>query len=300
MVQVNNHTLVVVLSLLAAVAFASSSSLKHVSAGHAPDAQNFALKKLGRFARATLSHPWWLAGLACDVVGLTLQIVALHLGDLSVVQPLLISGLVFALVLRQWLSHQRITVRELSWIAVLVVALAGFLFVATAGQSSVVADTDRLPAAVSGAIGLVLSGTCIELGRRQRKSGRTAALLGVAVGIVYAADAAVLKGLTDIGTRHLPDILVSWQLYAVVALGCAGLFLNQLAFQAGPLVASLPATATVDPLLSIVVGVLVYDERVRLGPGHGFLLVVMLLVLGAAIIELARDVALPLEATRDR
>jgi hypothetical protein len=76
-----------------------------------------------------------------------------------------------------------------------------------------------------------------------------------------------------------------------VILGAAGLFLNQLAFQSGPLVASLPATATVDPLLSIVVGVLVYDEHVRPGPGHGVVLVVMLLLLGASIIQLARDSA---------
>jgi hypothetical protein len=52
-------------------------------------------------------------------------------------------------------------------------------------------------------------------------------------------------------------VLGSWQLYIVIALGIGGLLLNQLAFQAGPIAASLPATATIDPLLSIVVGVLV-------------------------------------------
>jgi hypothetical protein len=283
---------VVALALVAACAFALSSSLKHVSAGQAPDAQNLRPRKLGLFLRATLSHPLWLGGIACDVVGLISQTIALHLGDLSVVQPLLVSGLVFALIIRQRFAHHRITGRELVWIAVLVATLGGFLVLATgSGVAASAEAADRLPAELSGAIGLILAATCIELGRRQRSTGRTAALLGIAVGIIYAADAAVLKALTDIGARHLPAVFSSWQLYAVIALGGIGLFVNQLAFQAGPLVASLPAAATVDPLLSIVVGVLVYDEHLRAGPGHGVVLVVMLLLLGVAVIQLARDPA---------
>jgi hypothetical protein len=43
--------------------------------------------------------------------------------------------------------------------------------------------------------------------------------------------------------------------------------LTQLAYQFGPLVASLPAITIVNPLLSIVIGVVVYDEDIRQGPG---------------------------------
>lgn len=100
---------------------------------------------------------------------------------------------------------------------------------------------------MSGGVGLALAATCVELGRRQRHAGRTAALLGVAVGIIYAASAAVLKGVTDIIARHRADVLISWQPYVLVVLDNGGLLLNQLAFQAGPIVASLPTTATVDP-----------------------------------------------------
>jgi hypothetical protein len=55
-------------------------------------------------------------------------------------------------------------------------------------------------------------------------------------------------------------------LYAVILVGIAGVLLNQLAFQAGPITASLPAIATIDPLLSIVIGVVVYDEHCGAGP----------------------------------
>jgi drug/metabolite transporter (DMT)-like permease len=245
---------------------------------------------LARFARATMSHPLWLAGIACDAIALTLQAWALHIGALAVVQPMLASGLVFAVILRQLHAHHHITRREVGWTIVLSAALGLFLALATAGNPGTASGgADRTPAIVSGAVGLVLTATCVELGRRQRHAGRTAALLGVAVGVIYAATAAVLKAVTDIIAQHPGNLLLSWQLYALVVLGGGGLLLNQLAFQAGPLVASLPATATVDPLLSIVVGVSVYDEHIRSGPGSGIALAALLLLLGVAVIQLARD-----------
>lgn len=287
--RVHREWVVVGLSLGAALAFATSSSLKHVSAGHAPDAQSLHPDNLARFTRFMLSHPLWLAGIGCDVVGLALQIIALHLGRLVVVQPLLVTGLLFALVLRQLHEHHHITRRQMAWAVVLCAALAGFVLLATAGHRHLHHESaDRLPAVVSGAVGILLAGTCVELGRRLRHNGRSAALLGVAVGIIYAATAALLKAVTDIATRSPLGLLTSWQLYLVILLGATGLILNQLAFQAGPLTASLPATASVDPLLSIVVGVFVYDEHIRRGPGGGVLLALLLALLGVAVIQLAR------------
>ncbi len=74
----------------------------------------------------------------------------------------------------------------------------------------------------------------------------------------------------------------------MIVAGAGGLLLNQLAFQAGPLAASLPAISTVDPLLSIALGVIIYDEQIRHGPTAGVGLAALLLALGVAIIHLAR------------
>ncbi len=51
-------------SLASAFAFAVSSSLKHLSAGQVPDAQDLGARSLGRFVRATLAHPLWLGASA--------------------------------------------------------------------------------------------------------------------------------------------------------------------------------------------------------------------------------------------
>ena len=89
---------------------------------------------MGGFIRATLSQPLWLGGIACDIIAVGLQVLALHLGSLSVVQPLLITGLLFALILRPRVEHHRISRRQLSWAVVLTAALAGFLLLATSGH----------------------------------------------------------------------------------------------------------------------------------------------------------------------
>jgi len=310
---VANTAGVVLLSLCSALAFATSSSLKHVSAGQVPNAQRMDTSALLRFIRATLSHPLWLGAIGADVVGLTLQLLALHLGALSLVQPLLISGLLFALLLRRHPGPRRYRVprdhapprhqrglrghfshghgRELGWAVTLTVALAAFvLLVHTKNQ--IRHPVDRAPATAAAVIGLVLAGTCVMLGRRQRSAGRSAATIGIAVGAVYAGTAALLKAVTDIAVRAPLALLTSWQLYAVVVLGALGLLLNQLAFQAGPLTASLPAISTVDPLLSIVVGVWIYDERIRTGAAADISLVILLLAMGIAIIGLSRSTAL--------
>jgi drug/metabolite transporter (DMT)-like permease len=286
-----NAWLIVALSLGAAMVFALSGTLKHVSAGHVPDAQTLHPGPIGSFIRATLTHRLWLGGIGCDIVGLVLQVVALHLGELAVVQPLLISGLLFTLVLRQRFESHHITARQFVWAIALCAALAGFLILATANRPALHhhESADRLPAVVAGLVGVVLIAACIEFGRRQRGRGRSAALLGIAVGIVYAGSAAVLKAVTDIAVRSPLALILSWQLYAFVALGAGGLLLGQLAFQAGPITASLPATAAIDPLLSIVVGVSVYDEHIRRGPGGGIALVALLVLLGVAVVQLARS-----------
>ncbi|TWP36067.1 DMT family transporter [Leekyejoonella antrihumi] len=280
---------VVGLTLGGAVAFGASSALKHASAAEAPDAQSMRPSHIGRFIRATVTHRLWLGAVVCDVVGLVLQIFALHLGALALVQPLLVSGLVFALIFRWLFGTESLNRRQGLWALILTASLAVFLLMSAPHSASGGPEhVDKVPAIVVGCLGIVMVLVLIELGRRQRVHHQKAAVLGIAVGIVYAASAALLKAVTDVASSGLLHIFTSWQLYAFVAAGATGLLLNQLAFQAGPLSASLPATSTVDPLLSIVIGVAIYDEQVRHSPFDSVVLVAVLLVVGLAVVQLVR------------
>lgn len=281
------HWLVILLSLGSALAFAVSTNLKHSSAGQVPDASGLRVGTLARFVAATLSHRLWLAGIVADGIGLSLQVLALHLGALAVVQPLLVSGLLFSLLLRRR-QGRPVTGAEVRWALVLTGCLIGFLSLAGTNPGNGGDGPDRLPAVVAAVAGVVLALTCLALAHRRRPAADAAALIGVAVGVVYAATAALLKGLTDRAVHGPVAMLTSWQLYTVIVVGAIGLLLSQLAFQAGPLTASLPAMATVDPLLSIAVGVLVYDEHIHRGPWSGLGLVALLALLGTSVIQLGK------------
>lgn len=258
-----NYPLVVLASLGSTAFFALATALKHSSARALPRVRGLGPRGLVKFMLATSRHPLWLGGIACDVGGVALQVLALHFGALAVVQPLLVSALVFSLVLNHRIAHTRITGRELTWAVVLALALAGFLIISGAASPTNVAQTvDRMPAVFAALVAVGLAGTCVVMARRVH-SGAAAALIGVATGTTYACTAALIKSCTDLFVRSPLILLTSWQLYVLILAGGIGLLLSQLAFQAGPLTASLPAIATVDPLLSIALGVVVYDEQLR-------------------------------------
>ncbi len=280
---------VVGLSLAAAFFFAVSTTLKKASAS-ADDGAPEPLSGEDVVAVArTVKHPLWLAGILADVVGLGLQVTALHFGGLTVVQPLLVSGLLFALLLRHR-GSTRITRAETAWALTLSACLVGFLVLSgSVSGAQQPAAADRVPAAIAAIVGVVTAVACLMIARRRVPPAGRAALIGVAVGAVYATTAALIKSTTNVLSQHGPvAVLTSWQLYVVVGLGVLGLFLTQLAFRAGPLTASLPAISTVDPLLSVAIGVVVYDEHLRRGPLGGALLAVLLLLLVTSVVGLGR------------
>jgi hypothetical protein len=78
--------------------------------------------------------------------------------------------------------------------------------------------------------------------------------------------ASLNKECTTLIAREPVTLLSSWQLYAFLLAAAAGLLFNQLAYQAGPLSASLPAIAVVDPLVAILLGITVFNENLRHSP----------------------------------
>jgi drug/metabolite transporter (DMT)-like permease len=277
-------------SVGATACYALSTALKHRSTATVPETAGLAPHKLFRFATATARHPLYLAAILAGTLGLALQVLALHIGALSVVQPLLTTSLLFSLIAAHRIAGTRISARELRWGAMLVVALVGFMLAAGtvhAHLSPHAQQADRVPAVLAGVLALTLATSCVLTSRRLPRGG-AAALMGVAVGTLHACGAALIKSCTNVATSGVVALLTSWQLYLFLLAGGAGLLLTQLAFQAGPLSASLPAITTVDPLLSVVIGVWVYDERLKGGPGSVLTEVLCLVLLSVSAVRLSR------------
>ena len=247
-----------VFSLVAALLYAAASVLQHRAAVEAPQEHSLRVHLLGHLA----VQPLWLAGVAADGGGFVAQFLALGHGPLIVVQPLLVSGLLFALPLGAVLSHRRITVGEL-WAATAVVAGLAALMISAAPEAghanaSSTAWTWLLVATLVPAAGFVV----VALRVRSAKP----ALLATAAGIVYGLTAALTKVSAHQLGQSVHHLLVGWQVYVLVGVGVIGMILTQSAFQAGPLKASLPALTVTDPIVSALVGMTAFHEHVDQDP----------------------------------
>jgi drug/metabolite transporter (DMT)-like permease len=274
----------IVAALLAAALFAVATAFQHRSAGLVTAAG----RRGGGFVSRTLRHPLWIVGSVANLAGLGLHALALRDGPLTLVQPLLVIGVIFTLPLRQVLEHRRPGRAEIGWAVALTLGLAVFLVLATPADGPVQGADPAPMVFCAVAIALAIS-SCLAAGRRTT-AATGAMMLGVAAGLLFAVAAALLKETTNVLSHGAAALLTAWPCYALVAVGGAGLLLSQFAYRAGPLSASLPAITVVNPIVSVVIGVSVFDEPFRTAPGCLLGEVLGLALMAAAAVGLTRSV----------
>jgi drug/metabolite transporter (DMT)-like permease len=245
----------IVLALTSALLFALGNVLQQ-KAGLDASSAGASSGLLLRMAR----RPVWLAGIASDGLGFVAQAAALGIGRLAVVQPLLVASVVFALPLGVRLSDQSVRRADVAAAALVVVALVGFLTIASpsGGRSEAPVSDWLIVAVVCG----VLCAPLVLLGRRGR-APRRAALLGSAAGILFALSAALTKAVVDELHSGIPHVLGSWELYALAGVGYASMTLNQLALNTGALAATIATSTALDPIASVVLGLTVFHESLH-------------------------------------
>jgi hypothetical protein len=251
-------TAAIVLSLTAAVCFGTASVLQHQGANRVR--RRFPLNPglLVAVARQRL----WLLGIAAEVTAVVLHMVAVNLGALSVVQPLLTVGLVVALPMQALLGLP-VRKRAVLAAALTVGGLAVFLVVQPTVESRDPQNiTEWLP-------GLVLATlvACAALVIALARQGRVRSLgLGAAAGSAFALSAALVKTWGDIlGGGGLLALGTSWELWTALSAGLVGALLSQAAFQSGPLGGPLAAQMVVDPVIGVSLGGIVFGESFATG-----------------------------------
>jgi drug/metabolite transporter (DMT)-like permease len=181
-----NPGLAVIAALGSAMCFATSSALQQHGAARAPRGSGLHLGLVLHLVR----RPIWLAGMAAASGTFVLQALALASGQLMVVQPLLVTGLLFALPLSVALERRRPSLSEWVWASVLVVGLATFLLAAHPRATAALPDDGRLwqvglvVLAVAAAVAVFAS----ALGGRHR-----AMVLGAAAGLTFGVTAGLIK-----------------------------------------------------------------------------------------------------------
>jgi hypothetical protein len=228
----------------------------------------------------------WLAGFGLMMVSFLLQAVALHLGRLSEVQPILTTELVFlVVVLAAWFGF---SIGRREWIGALCLTggLAGFLFFADPVEGTLT------PPAWAW---IVTSGACggamaigVLLALRGPRWWR-AAMFGTAAAISFAFTAACTKLVSGYAASDWATVYRHWETYALAVFGALAVFLAQNAIHAGPLVASQSTVILVDPLASILVGVGLFGDNLRTSGAWGPLEAMSLLVMFAGAVVLAHS-----------
>jgi drug/metabolite transporter (DMT)-like permease len=284
----------VLFGLLAAFLFAASASLQqraaqrsaatHDAATPAPDAAPAPLRRGTRLAsrlvvrpllgvlrpllalvRRLVRTPLWLFGWVTNLVGFMVQAVALHYGSVALVQPLLVTQLLFALPLDSAWRRRWPAVRD--WLGGLAICGGVVVFLAVRGVAPFSAEPDRDRVVLAGLATAIMVGLLVVA-----SAGRAplvhATLIAIAAGLCFAMSAVLIK-LTaeDLLQRGVPATAVDWPGYALAVSTLSGLLLEQGAFAAGSLSAAVAAMTITNPLASYLIGVLAFHVTPPTSPG---------------------------------
>ncbi len=205
---------------------------------------------------------WWLGvGLTCG--GFLVHGFSLSIGSLTVVQPVQVSQIVFAVVLDSWITKQPIARRDWEGAALVVLGLATFMVIArpTAGTDF------AMPGSWVWILGgLAVAALVMSVGAWRFAPAR-AVLLGALAGTIWGVQGALLKETSELVERGLADALTTWPLYATALLGVFGLVAQNAALRVGRLTVAAALITVMNPVVSSVIGLAAFGESLRSGSG---------------------------------
>jgi drug/metabolite transporter (DMT)-like permease len=276
------------LALLAAMLFALAAALQQKGALNLP---TISLADPRSFVRL-LGQAMWLLGTLALFTGYLFQAAALDRGRLSVIQPLLVTTVVFALPLGYFLTKQHVGRREVLGAVSIIIGLGLFVYFGDpAGGNENASNTQW---AVTIGLLAVLSVLLIVVGGGGGLS-KKAAVYGTVSGIMFGLSSALTKPTLDYLHQSIGTMLSHWECYALAVAGVGGFILQQVSLGTGRLAPSVATVSVANPLVGIAIGILLLDERLSRSGWHILLAVIGLAIafIGAVAISLAR------EATKD-
>ncbi len=212
-----------------------------------------------------LRNGTWIVGFLAMISSFLLQAVALGLGELSAVEPVITLEVPLTVLLASRVFGARIGREE--WAGILLMTFGMIALVASLnpqpGDPIAVSNLTYIKAGGSTAFTIL---ALVVLGTRSRRQVVRTACLGAAAGTSFGMTATMLKeSVTQLDQRGAEGFFSTWQTYAVIGFGLLGVLLMQAALHLGPLIAAQPGFTLMDPLVSILWGVLVFNEDTRTG-----------------------------------
>ncbi len=269
-----------VAAVLAGLAIAAGGVLQQRAASRRPSGERMSASLM----RHLLSDKTWLMGIGCAVLSYAFQAVALSFGPLTLVQPLVVSELLFAVPVSVRLRNLKLRPRDWAACTAIVAGLTVGIVAANPGKGHPIQPIQVwAPALV--AVAVLVAGSVAAT--RTLQGPVRATMFALAGACTMGLQSALYDATITVLRQDTWHVFIVWQTYALVIASFLGLFLIQNAFQSGPLAASTPVIDAVLPLVSIGLGIGLFHESVRtsttgfLGAGVG----VLLLLLGIVALD---------------
>jgi len=249
-------------TLVAAVLLGIGFVLQQYAARQEPESRFLSLRILTDLLR----KPRWLLGIACMVAGQLLAAWSIGHAALTLVEPLLTTYLLFALILAVPLSKQPVRWTEVTGALIL---CAGVTLLSLPRSTKPIGlsfgSFSHWPAA---AIIAGIAFLAVQIGLARGGPAR-ATLTGLAAGLVFGIQDALTRQTLEVLQGHpVTVLLTNWAPYGLLGAGIVGLWLMQNAFSAGPLHSSLPTIAAGEPVAGIALGIVVFGDRIQISPGE--------------------------------
>lgn len=263
----------VVLAFIAAFLFAGSAALQRRAAlvvtaersppRAAPRGLSLALPLLP-LIRRLVRKPLWLIGWLTNLFGFLCQAVALHFGSVALVQPLLVTQLLFALPMASASTRRWPPSRD--WLAGLAICGGVALLLSVEGATPLDGDPDRSRLILACLAAAAVVAALVLLAER-RRSLQHSVLIALAAGLCYATSAALMKLTTaDLLYRGVAATALDWPGYALAVSTLCGLLLGQEAYASGSLPAAIAAMSISNPAASYAVGLLAFHAAIPIEP----------------------------------
>jgi hypothetical protein len=276
--EIPAQALAIALAVIGAFSYAIASVYQQQSAAKLPTASAFDPAVLARLVRKRR----WLLGLIGVAGGYGFQAAALDVGRLVVVEPVFPIGLLFALLLAARAEGRRL--RNTEWTAA-IAAVAGLAVFLVAAQPSGGRRTAGAgPLGMVAGCAVVIAVLCCLVASRVATAHR-ALVLSIGGGIGAGVTDALTKTVAALVGTHRLGIFGTAQLYLLAAVGLLTFTVQQNAFRAAGLSASLPSFAVLEPIVGSLLGLAIYHEQVGSG---GLRIAVEVLAVLAAVWGIAR------------
>lgn len=235
--------------------------------------------------------PQWLLGIFLMIFGMVLSALALTEGELSLVEPLTATNLLFAMALSRHLTGQRLGWHGWSGVGLLALGVTAFIAAGRPTGGGHIGGPLRHWLVIGIVMGVAL--LLVACARRLRPSPE-ATVIALAAGLLYGLQDSLTRTSGQIAEMEgIAALLVHWQPYAILGIGLTGLVLVQSAFETAPLRMSLPALTAAQPIAGIACGVGFLGDRLRVTPGALAWEAAGLVAVTLGVVLLGRHPALP-------